>query len=209
MFRVAELKDIVRLKPKRFSANRVDALTLEINKKYANKVIYKLGLVICLFDIQEIQESHIFPGDGSAHVFVKFRLIVFRPFVGEYLQGVIEGSTSEHIKVSLNFFRDIFIPSHSMREDMSFDMNRQVWVWDYTDEDGSQHKLDLAKGGSIAFKVMQEDFQDVAPATSRVGDAAAEAALTSTASPAAYRKQTPYMITGRIDEDGLGMTEWW
>ena len=42
MYRVAELKDIVRLKPKRFAANRVDALTLEINKKYANKVIYKV-----------------------------------------------------------------------------------------------------------------------------------------------------------------------
>ena len=54
--------------------------------------------MICLFDIQEIQESHIFPGDGSAHVYVTFRLIVFRPFVGELLQGTVDGSTAEHIK---------------------------------------------------------------------------------------------------------------
>eukprot|EP00045_Choanoeca_perplexa_P011883 m.127474 g.127474 ORF g.127474 m.127474 type:complete len:191 (-) comp15801_c0_seq5:626-1198(-) len=147
MYRVAELKDIVRLKPKRFAANRVDALTLEINKKYANKVIYKVGLVVCLFDIQEIQESHIFPGDGSAHVYVKFRLIVFRPFVGELLQGTIDGSTAEHIKVSINFFRDIYIPATGMRADMAFDVQRQVWVWDYVDDDGTAHKLDLAKGG--------------------------------------------------------------
>eukprot|EP00045_Choanoeca_perplexa_P011885 m.127497 g.127497 ORF g.127497 m.127497 type:complete len:201 (-) comp15801_c0_seq8:208-810(-) len=200
MYRVAELKDIVRLKPKRFAANRVDALTLEINKKYANKVIYKVGLVVCLFDIQEIQESHIFPGDGSAHVYVKFRLIVFRPFVGELLQGTIDGSTAEHIKVSINFFRDIYIPATGMRADMAFDVQRQVWVWDYVDDDGTAHKLDLAKGGAISLKVMQEDFNDVAPATQH---------STQTTTAGNVRLQTPYIITGRVDEDGLGMTAWW
>jgi DNA-directed RNA polymerase III subunit RPC8 len=42
MFRLCEIKDIVRLKPKRFASDRVEALTLEINKKYANKVLYKV-----------------------------------------------------------------------------------------------------------------------------------------------------------------------
>ena len=54
--------------------------------------------MICLFDIQEIAEAHIFPGDGSAHVHVRFRLILFRPFIGEVMQGTVAGCTSEHIK---------------------------------------------------------------------------------------------------------------
>jgi hypothetical protein len=49
--------------------------------------------------------------------------------------------------VSINFFRDIYIPATGMRPDMAFDVNRQVWVWDYVDDDGTAHKLDLEKGG--------------------------------------------------------------
>ena len=49
--------------------------------------------------------------------------------------------------VSIHFFRDIYIPAAGMRPDMAFDVNRQVWVWDYLEEDGTAHKLDLAKGG--------------------------------------------------------------
>jgi DNA-directed RNA polymerase III subunit RPC8 len=51
-----------------------------------------VGLVISLFDIVEIGDSHIFPGDGSSHTRVVFRLLVFRPFIEEVLVPCSEAS---------------------------------------------------------------------------------------------------------------------
>jgi DNA-directed RNA polymerase subunit E'/Rpb7 len=50
-----------------------------------------------LYDILEVDSGFIFPGDGGAHIEIKFRLVVFRPFVGEVLSGKIRSSTEEGI----------------------------------------------------------------------------------------------------------------
>ena len=57
-----------------------------LNKNiFEQKISTDVGLVISLFDILEIGDSHIFPGDGSSHTRVVFRLLVFRPFIEEVL----------------------------------------------------------------------------------------------------------------------------
>jgi hypothetical protein len=30
---------------------------------------------------------------------------------------------------------------------MAFDAHRQVWVWQYEDEEGTRHNLDITRGG--------------------------------------------------------------
>jgi DNA-directed RNA polymerase III subunit RPC8 len=42
----------------------------------------------------------------------EFRMTVFRPFVGEVLTGRIMAATHNGIRISLEFFDDIFIPAH-------------------------------------------------------------------------------------------------
>lgn len=46
-----------------------------------------LGLVVTIYDILDIQGGSIYASEGAAHYTVKFRLVVFRPFIGELLVG--------------------------------------------------------------------------------------------------------------------------
>ena len=39
----------------------------EINRKLANKVMIGLGLCLALWDVIEIGESFVFPGDSASH----------------------------------------------------------------------------------------------------------------------------------------------
>lgn len=87
MYVLAEMRDIVHVKPWQFDQDLRVVIEDELNKKYANKVIYELGLCIALFDISKIEDSYVFPGDGSSHTRVTFRYVVFRPFVDEVLVG--------------------------------------------------------------------------------------------------------------------------
>ena len=97
MFVLAEIKDTIRLPPKRFGVNLQEAITDELNTKLANKVVYNVGLCVALHDVLEIGDSFILPGDGGSCTPVKFRFVVFRPFVDEILVGRIKSCSHEGV----------------------------------------------------------------------------------------------------------------
>ena len=112
MFVLSELEDNVRVKPTDFSKIPSLAITDELNKKYANRIIHDLGLGIRVFDISSISDPIVLAcQDGSYQTKVVFRLVVFRPFKGEILVGKVKDGSLEHgLKVSLGFFDDIVVP---------------------------------------------------------------------------------------------------
>ena len=75
-------------------------------------MISDFGLCICIQDFSRVEDAIIYPADGGAHHRVVFRVIVFRPFVGEIAVGTIVGSDENGLKVSIEFFEDIFIPHY-------------------------------------------------------------------------------------------------
>ncbi len=112
MFLIATLEDNVRVLPADFAKVPSAAVTDELNKKYANKVVHGLGLGIRVFDIASISDPIVLAcKDGAYQCRVVFRLAVFKPFKGEILVGKVkDGSKAQGIKVTLGFFDDIVIP---------------------------------------------------------------------------------------------------
>ena len=66
MFIVVELEDYVCIHPQ-FFGNEVEATEIEISKKYSNKVIRNVGLVISLYSVDEIDTGLVYTGQGSCH----------------------------------------------------------------------------------------------------------------------------------------------
>lgn len=111
-----KLADLVQIKPKDFKKESVEAIEDNINEKYSNKVIQRIGLCICLYDILWTSEGLIGHGTGLVNVNVEFRVVVFRPFKGEVMQARIRSSTPHGINLRTEFFDDIFIPFDQMPE---------------------------------------------------------------------------------------------
>ena len=66
MFHLSTIRDIVRVLPEFFAKDRITAITDELNKKYANRVLHQVGLCLCVHDLLEIGEGHVHPcQDGS------------------------------------------------------------------------------------------------------------------------------------------------
>ena len=89
MFILTKMKSVVRLEPSTFERELPDSLSEALTEKLANKVLKDVGLVIALWDIISIGDSYLFPGDGSSHTRVEFRILVFRPFMEEVLIGKV------------------------------------------------------------------------------------------------------------------------
>nr|CAD1818772.1 unnamed protein product [Ananas comosus var. bracteatus] len=112
MFCLSEIEHDLPIPPCLLNRPLISAIKEELERLFLDKVIANLGLCISIYDVHSVEGGFIFPGDGSAMYKVKFRMVVFRPFIGEILMGKIESSDEDCLRLSLGFFNDIYIPEH-------------------------------------------------------------------------------------------------
>ncbi|KAK1764569.1 RNA polymerase III subunit Rpc25-domain-containing protein [Phialemonium atrogriseum] len=193
MFILSKVADLVQIAPHDFSKNSMDAIEDNINTKYANKVIQKIGLCICLWDVLWSSEGLIGHGTGLVNVNVEFRLVVFRPFKGEVLLGRITSGTQDGINIRTDFFDDIFVPFTELPDEATYEPKDALWVW--RDEDQVMY-YDIHE--MVRFQVVSEDWHDQTPTGPLgVGDEPEG------------RTIAPYRITASMKGSGLGCCLWW
>ncbi|PVU92305.1 hypothetical protein BB561_003910 [Smittium simulii] len=214
-------QDNIRVRPWNFGKERIVAITDEINKKYANKVIHNVGLVIRLFDIVKMNQGYVQPSEGS--MWVK----------GEIIDAKIQSCTHTGIKASCQFFSDIWIPRELLREGTEFNSVEGVFVWRYEDQD---FFLDLDE--PVRLRVVEGTFIDSNPPRPTVAaksgansmNSAAESNFGSVTNPNQSQSRLntsmepalvdnnindqtayspPYFLTCTMAEDGLGPISWW
>eukprot|EP00834_Sanchytrium_tribonematis_P007171 NODE_612_length_5407_cov_0.901093.p4 type:complete len:182 gc:universal NODE_612_length_5407_cov_0.901093:209-754(+) len=179
MFSCCTMEDLIFIKPENFGKDVTEQLVISIKHKYVNKIIPKIGCCMAFCDLLEFDKGFILHNDGSSYHNSKFRLIIFRPLIGEVMTGSIARSTTSGIFVEHTKFADIFIPPRCMPENMEFLEDEQVWVWNIN---GEKSWLDI--GEKIRFKVDKEEFSGA-------------------------NKKSGYLIVGSINGDGLGLVTWW
>ncbi|KAI6779711.1 uncharacterized protein J7T54_005741 [Emericellopsis cladophorae] len=191
MFILTKFADLVTIEPKDFSKKSIEAIEDNINAKYSNKVIQKIGLCICLYDLLWASEGLIGHGTGMVNVNVEFRMVVFRPFKGETMLGKIRSSTPFGIHLRTEFFDDIFVPYQELPAGAEFNVGEQLWVWNLDENE----RLYYDNHEMVRFQVIDEEWHDQTPA----GPTQAE--------DAAFK--TPYKLKGSMAADGLGVCLWW
>ncbi|KDP21362.1 hypothetical protein JCGZ_21833 [Jatropha curcas] len=193
MFYLSLVEHTLRLPPYLLSLPLDDAIKKELENIFLDKVISNLGLCISIYDLRNIEGGFIFPGDGASTYTVKFRMVVFRPFVGETIVAKLKESKEDGLRLSLGFFDDIHIPAHRLPKPCHFVPNSEkrdevTWIWDYPGNEDAVFSIDGID--EIKFKVDSVKYPPVP--------------LEQQEKPFA-----PMMITGAIDDDGLGPVSWW
>ena len=102
----------------------------------------------------------MYAGDGGAYATVKFRMIVFKPFVGELLVGSIKSMDANGILVTLNFFDQVLVPPELMNPDCEW--SGQNWYWRF-----GEHKLHMAVQDHIRLRISNVVFNP--PESKRYG----------------------------------------
>ncbi|XP_024379800.1 uncharacterized protein [Physcomitrium patens] len=119
---------------------------------------------------------------------VDFRLVMFRPFVGEVLIAKLKRCDKAGLYLSLgSFFEDIHIPEHLLQQPSKFDEEEKLWIWNYN---GADMFMDLEE--DVRFRVVQVKYPPIPIEQEK--DA---------------RPFAPMAITGDINADGLGLVAWW
>ena len=168
MFELVLLKDVIRVDPSNFGQNRLDALMLEIDLKYCNKVLENVGLCVCFWEFEKVGDAQVFPGRGDAFTEVHFRFVVFRPFLNEVIEGKVLSMSQHGLKVSLEFFENVFVPGYKLQEPSRFDASMGTWIWspESPEDDASGEAaadepdvpFDIQRGDKVRLKVESVRF---------------------------------------------------
>jgi len=177
------------------------ALYIEIRNKFLNKVIEDVGLVVAVFDITSVGDAYVYPGDGASFVSVQFRAVVFRPFVGEIIVGKIKSSNEEGIKVSLEFFGDVFLPNHLLQHPSYFEEEEQLWYWEF-----SEHKLFFELESDVRLRIESIVFNK---RHSKRPPKANLVPVEGQEQPEEEKLPPPMIVVGTTNESGLGCVQWW
>ncbi|KAK3897863.1 RNA polymerase III subunit Rpc25-domain-containing protein [Staphylotrichum tortipilum] len=203
MFILTKIADLVQIAPDDFRKQSHVAIEDNINTKYANKVVQKIGLCVCLWDILWTSEGLIGQGDGMVNVNIEFRVVVFRPFKGEVIAARIADQSSEGIHLATDFFDNIFIPWTELPEGSEFEPSDSLWVW--KDEDQVMY---FDNNEMVRFKVLSEEWHDQTPSKPVEAAEGAGGGATDEGVPAPISRP-PYQIVGSMSGPGLGCCLWW
>ncbi|XP_031264182.1 DNA-directed RNA polymerase III subunit RPC8-like [Pistacia vera] len=102
MFYLSKIEHTLRLPPHLLSRPLDEAIKLELENIFLDKVVANLGLCISVYDIFKIEGGFIFPGEGASTYTVEFRLVVFRPFVGEIIAAKLKESDANGLRCMSN-----------------------------------------------------------------------------------------------------------
>ena len=143
MFQLAVIEDKVTCYPDQLNRDPAEVIIEQIELKFCNKVLLNVGLGISFYDFVSIGDPYLYPGAGSSIQVVTFRLVVFRPFVGEVLTGKVHSSTKEGVRLSLDFFDDVMIPAAQLQQPSVFNTSSNLWTWKYETDSDAEYALQV------------------------------------------------------------------
>ncbi|KAH6905162.1 polymerase III polypeptide H [Coprinopsis sp. MPI-PUGE-AT-0042] len=209
MFCLSIIKDTVPIHPQHFGVPADEAITAELNKKYANRVLHDVGLCVCVFDLTEVGDGKVRYGDGFLWYKVTFRLTVFRPFVSEVVVAKVKSSDEDGIRLTMGFFDDMYIPAIYLPQPSAFDPNERAHFWlpdselttasEMLDTPTSE-RMYIDQNEVVRVRVEQDEFFDDEPGPTKVVEGVIQERATA---------RPPYTITCSIAEQGLGPLAWW
>ncbi|PQE07074.1 dna-directed RNA polymerase iii subunit rpc8 protein [Rutstroemia sp. NJR-2017a BBW] len=196
MFILTKIADLVQIAPSDLGKDASQAIEDNINLKYANKVIQKIGLCICFYDLLSASEGLIGHGDGLVNVNESAALLKEAFDVSS-----IQSRAKCHLLTNPSSYsllrRNIRAGKYVARGvalhvlSVSSNHNEQIFVWI---NDGQEFFFDNQE--SVRFRVDSEEWVDQAP----IGPVKPDNPV---------KKEAPYRIIASMEEVGLGPCLWW
>lgn len=175
-----------------------DILWHRISERYVGKIIPNRGLCVAVAELLSFSNSVIRGSDGASWTTLTFNAVVFRPVINERIYAVIDRQTEQGIYLSVEFYKDIFVPAQFLIQPSAFDVTSGSWHLVIEDEEsaGAPVRNEYKNGDRVMVGVWDVSVKG---AVDQVGVVSAEGTGLSS---------SPMSITGTFADIGLGPCVW-
>lgn len=155
MFYLAEVEDYIRVEPKLFGLETLDAVKQQLKETYTGFVSKDLGAVISIVDVNEVGDGIIIPGDGAAFYKSRFKLLVWKPEMQELVYGTISEITNFGAFIQMPAMQGMIHISQTMEDFVSFSKSNTLV--------GKSGKKSLKKGDNCLARIVAISFRGDEP----------------------------------------------
>lgn len=153
MFYLSQIKDHIRVAPIDFGMEKKDAIIKSIKKSYEGYISKDIGIVIDVFDVRDVNEGIIIPGDGASYYETVFNLLVFKPELQEVVIGKIKDIAEFGAFITLGPTEGMIHISQTMDDFVSFAKDKTLA--------GKDSKKVLKVGDVCKARMIALSFKDV------------------------------------------------
>jgi len=155
MFYLTEAEDYVRVEPKLFGLETIEAVKQQLKETYTNHTDREFGAVINVIDVLEVGEGIIIPGDGAAYYKSKFKLLTWKPEMQELCFGTISEITNFGAFINLGALNGMIHISQTMEDYVSFSKSGTLV--------GKSGKKGLKKGDQCLARIIAISYKEDEP----------------------------------------------
>ncbi len=90
MYKLYSVKDTFALSPEAFGNDILLAAEETLQKKYEGTIDKDMGIILTVFNVRNMSDGIIYPGDPNTHHYAEFDVLTFLPKVDEVVCGEIK-----------------------------------------------------------------------------------------------------------------------
>ncbi len=155
MFYTVEVEDYIRVAPKLFGLDTLEAVEKQLKETYAEHHDKELGEVVGVIEVMSVGEGIIIPGDGAAYYNSRFKLLVWKPEMQELVYGVISEITNFGAFIEMGVMRGMIHISQAMDDYVSFSKTNTLV--------GKSGKKSLKKGDMCLARIVAISYRGDEP----------------------------------------------
>lgn len=155
MYELVEIHDIVRIPPSKFGLPLNEVAIEELRERYEGHVLTlstesgtETVIFVTVLEAEVDPEGMILPGDGATYHRVKYKAILFKPFIKEVATGEVVTVTKNGLYVNLGVADGYVHISQISEEKVTYDPARIALLLE-----GSKRVIE--KGDVVRVKIYQ------------------------------------------------------
>ena len=126
MFKKIEFSDKVRVNPEYISGNPKESIQKSLAKKYENKIMKNVGVILSILDTSNIGKSEIKVSDPGVYYSAEFKAMVYTPSLHEIVEGEVVDITNFGVFVRFGPIDGLCHISQVLNDYITFDEKSKI-----------------------------------------------------------------------------------
>ena len=147
MYKILTIEDKVKVPPTKFHLDIEDAVKNSLEDKWEGLIDKTLGVTLAVMNIGNVGEGKIFPGDGSIHYPVNFKLLVYYPEMHEVIKGNVIDVTEFGVFIRIGPLDGMVHVSQIMDDFVSYDPKNMIFS-------GKESKRIIKEGDDVRARII-------------------------------------------------------
>ena len=146
MYNVYAVKDTFSLPPEYFGKNLELAAQDILQRKYEGYSDKDMGIILAIFNVRDISDGEIYPGDPGTHHEAEFDVLTYMPVVNEIVVGEVTELAEFGAFVRIGPMEGLVHVSQMANDFLSYDKKTQQFT-------SRQKGLNIKKGDEVFAKI--------------------------------------------------------